>query len=341
MASPRDEFLEHTERAREFLSLNLSEADTRFNLVDPVLIVLGYRAPGDIRREVPVAATKEYLDYELRAGGQAHAIVEAKALRHTITDQHAGQCVQYASVLGIRWCLITNGVVWVLYDAYAKGPLADKRVAEVRIDGDEESTARAWSVLSLFSVESLSRSTPLTQLLVERVVTDELSRIDSPAINALRRAVKDRFGEQVSGQAVLDVLRAPAPDLSKSTGNEPSSSPNVEVADASPASKRTRRRSSVTSGIAQLVDAGLLPADAVLECKLYGVTHAARVRDGQIELGGQIFGTPSAAASSLRNGKATNGWITWRHKGESLAELRAKLVARTPAFAEISRDRAP
>jgi hypothetical protein len=332
VVSARDEFFEHAARAREFLSLNLSEADTRAYLVDPVLIILGYRAPGDIRREVPVAATKEFLDYELRAGGQAHAIVEAKALKHTVTDQHAGQCVQYASVLGVRWCLITNGVAWVLYDAYAKGPLAEKKVADVRLDGDEETTARAWSVLSLFSLESLSRSAPLTQLLIERVVADEMSRADSPAVNALRRAVKDRFGEQVSGQSVLDALRRPEAQTYRSADEV--TSPDAGATGRPSKIKRGRSRKNVISGVAQLVEAGFLPADAVLECKLYGVTHAARVRDGQIELNGELYATPSAAASALRAGKATNGWTTWRHKGESLSELRAKLLEQTPAFAD-------
>jgi hypothetical protein len=333
VVSARDEFFEHTARAREFLSLNLSEADTRAYLVDPVLIILGYRAPSDIRREVPVAATKEFLDYELRAGGQAHAIVEAKALRHAVTDQHAGQCVQYASVLGVRWCLITNGIVWVLYDAYAKGPLAEKKVVQVRLDGDEEAKAEAWSVLSLFSLESLSRSAPLTQLLIDRVVADELIRPDSPAVSALRRAVKDRFGEQVSGQAVLEAVQRSLGQVPVSPGDAPTL---VVGTDLATTKQKRRSETPKKTGVAQLVEAGLLPTDAVLECTLYGVTHGARVRDGQIEVEGKLYGTPSAAASALRAGKATNGWTTWRHKGASLAELRTRLLEQTPAFADKS-----
>jgi hypothetical protein len=328
VASARDDFLEHTARARKFLSLNLSEADTRAYLVDPVLGILGYLAPGDIRREVPVAATKEFLDYELRAGGQAQVIVEAKALKHAVTDQHAGQCVQYASVLGVRWCLITNGIVWVLYDAHAKGPLAEKKVAQVRLDGDEEATDEAWSVLSLFSLESLSRSAPLAQLLIERVVADELARPDSPAINAIRRAVKDRFGEHVSGQAVLDAVRRSVGQVSESSDLEVAPVAGADAGAVSPESSGGEPRKTTRSGVSRLVEAGLLPADAALECSLYGVTHVGRLRDGQIELDGNLYATPSAAASALRAGKATNGWTTWRHKGQLLAELRAQLAAK-------------
>jgi hypothetical protein len=81
-------------------------------------------------------------------------------------------------------------------------------------------------------------------------------------------------------------------------------------------------------GLNNLISAGLLPTDASLECKLYGVTHIARVRDGRIDLNGQLYDSPSAAASSLRDGKASNGWVIWKYEGEYLADLRARLPNR-------------
>jgi hypothetical protein len=321
-------FLEHTAMVRDYASMNLSEADTRAHLIDPVLSILGYRGVDDLRREVPVAATREFIDYELRAGGQSQAIVEAKAIRHNITDQHAGQCVQYASVLGVRWCLITNGVSWTIYDAHAKGPLAAKHVAVVRLDSDAHAATKAWSVLSLFSRESLSRSSPLTNLLIERVVFDELGRSDSPAIAALRRAVKDRFGETATGQAILDVLNENA--LPSGTSFTPAPEPAPPVSPRSGVVGR-RGRKGARSGLSELIDAGLLPADAALECTLYKKTFAARVKDGEIELQGTMYATPSAAASALRDGKASNGWVIWKYKGQLLADLRAKLTPSSSA----------
>ncbi len=109
---------------------------------------------------MPVPATKEAIDYELLVDGKAHAIVEAKAIHHQITTQDAAQAVQYASILGVRWCLITNGLHWALYDAHANIPLAEKRVAEVRLDGDPTMVAHAWTVLSLFSREAVASTSP-------------------------------------------------------------------------------------------------------------------------------------------------------------------------------------
>ena len=190
MSDFQDALLAHAERIAELLPYTHSEADTRANLVEPVLRMLGYTGVGDIRREVAVPATKEFLDFELRSGGRPLVIVEAKTARGALTDQHAGQCVQYAAVLGIPWCVITNGTSWALYNAYGKGPLQAKKVAQVRLNGSESELEEASRVLGMLSKQTMTHVNPLTSLLVERVVKDELSRPDSAAVTALKRAVR-------------------------------------------------------------------------------------------------------------------------------------------------------
>jgi hypothetical protein len=106
------------------------------------------------------------------------------------------------------------------------------------------------------------------------------------------------------------------------------------VADPAPSELRTkpqqRRLRGLAPGslpsLAELVQEGFLPADAELQCRLYGKVHTARIRDGQIELQGQLY-SPSAAAGLLRAGKASNGWVIWQYKGETLAILRDRLLA--------------
>jgi hypothetical protein len=182
------QFVAHSRRIPGLLALNLSEADTRAHAIDPVLRLLGYNEVSDIRREVPIPATKEFLDYALLVAGQPQVLVEAKALRHPITDQHMGQSVAYAAVLGIEWCLITNGKQWIVCNAYAKGPLESKKVADVTLGGDDLQTAAAWKTLALFARESLMQANPLTELLVDRVLIDELGRGDSAVVAAAESA---------------------------------------------------------------------------------------------------------------------------------------------------------
>ena len=73
--------------------------------------------------------------------------------------------------------------------------------------------------------------------------------------------------------------------------------------------------------IRDLVDAGLLPPDAVIEALVQKVPHSARVRNGMIEWEGRQFATPSAASMAIHHAESWNGWVDWRYKGELLTDL--------------------
>jgi hypothetical protein len=91
MPDTRAGFDEHVATVQQYTGLKLSESDTRAYLIDPLLRLLGFSDVKHLRREVTVPATKEFLDYELLVDGQPQVIVEAKALRHSLSDRHAAQ----------------------------------------------------------------------------------------------------------------------------------------------------------------------------------------------------------------------------------------------------------
>jgi len=321
-------FTEHVKLVREHVGLSLSEADTRAYLVDPVLRILGYETVGDLRREVSVPATKESLDYALLVDGKPHVIVEAKPVQQGVADQHAAQCVQYAAVLGVRWCLVTNGRQWALYDAYAKVALAEKRIIEVRLDTDDAAAQRAWKVLQRFSKQQQTTPNPLTDLLVERVVVDELGRSDSGAVDALRQAVKKRFGEAVKSTVVLSTLKrllegntsmASVPPGADTPPIRSKAAPPGPSA-VTPAPKKGGKR----VVLSDLIQASLLPNGAVLDLRVHGVTHVGHIKEKGIEVDGILYLSPSAAAAAV-TGRASNGWRDWSHKGETLDQLRTRL----------------
>ncbi len=112
----------------------LSEADTRAEFIDPVLAALGYRSIVDMRREVRIADTNESLDYVLQPDGKRQVAVEAKSIDRAILEKDAAQVVQYCSILGIRWAVVTNAREWRLYDQFDRGQLSAKLVYRVELD---------------------------------------------------------------------------------------------------------------------------------------------------------------------------------------------------------------
>jgi len=50
-------FQAHVQQVQGYLLLNLGESDTRVDLIDPLLRILGYKAVSDLRRGVSIPVT--------------------------------------------------------------------------------------------------------------------------------------------------------------------------------------------------------------------------------------------------------------------------------------------
>ena len=81
--------------------------------------------------------------------------------------------------------------------------------------------------------------------------------------------------------------------------------------------------------ISDLIEQGLLPAGTVLEWKRRGGNNFAAevLANGSIKTSdGRVHKSPSGAARSLVS-RPVDGWAVWRTKsGETLSELRSKLI---------------
>ena len=319
-------FFAHAVRVRaDFLGLTLSEADTRTHLIDPVVAMLGYTGLADVRREERIAATREAVDYVLLIDGQRHAIIEAKGVQHHITAGHAAQCVQYATVLGVRWCMITNGVIWALYDARGDRSLEDKHVATGRLDGDDIETAtEAWHVICVLARDPAVADRARRLVLIESEIGAQLAEADSPAIRALHRAIRKRFGESVPREAIAAVIAGWRQSRRTAPVEPPAAPPAEPVPPAEPEPARQPSKSDRIT-LSDLVDAGLLPQDAVLEHRLRGEVHAAPLRDGLIEWEGRHL-TPAQAVFAVQ-GLRRNGWQYWHYKGVRLSVLKKRFRA--------------
>ncbi|MBK8003912.1 MAG: DUF1524 domain-containing protein [Gemmatimonadetes bacterium] len=93
---------------------------------------------------------------------------------------------------------------------------------------------------------------------------------------------------------------------------------------------RAQTDSSITVEIADLIGAGHIAVGQSLYSRpgKYGGFTGKVLSDGRIEVGGQVFDTPSSAGQAIR-GKPTNGWHFWRLEPSgrrSLKEVRAEYL---------------
>jgi hypothetical protein len=96
-------------------------------------------------------------------------------------------------------------------------------------------------------------------------------------------------------------------------------------------SKRRTPRGRSPISIGDLLEAKLLKPDQRLTFRGRAVV-ATVAADGRITFGGNLYGTPSAAASAAADGMSYNGWLAWSTQSEggvfTLAELRDQLLAK-------------
>lgn len=79
--------------------------------------------------------TKEKIDYLLRVNGVPRIAVEAKSIDQPILEAHAAQVIQYASILGVEWAVVTNAREWRLYHQFAQADLPGKHLFTLDLVG--------------------------------------------------------------------------------------------------------------------------------------------------------------------------------------------------------------
>lgn len=192
-------------------SEGLNESETRAHLIDPILDALGYRSLREIRREVRLPDSGQFVDYLLTAGS-VRVVVEAKALRSGLTPRDASQLVGYCAMDGVRWALLTDGLRWEIFDIELPGNWQARRIAVVEIAdeaGTESSGTHDW--LALFAKDRLGVAeedlieharTERAQSLLDELLTDA----SSEAIQALTRALRTA-GLDVESREVVNLLQ--------------------------------------------------------------------------------------------------------------------------------------
>lgn len=114
-------------------ALRENEIRTRIALIDPLLRALGWDVSD------PALVTREYavsdggVDYALLGvDSKPVALLEAKHLDEALTA-HRMQMVNYASVSGVPYAVLTDGNHWELYEVFAQNLFEERRLLQVSI----------------------------------------------------------------------------------------------------------------------------------------------------------------------------------------------------------------
>ena len=327
-------------RARE-RGTSLGEENTKITMIDPILSALGWDVHefDEVRREYRRKPADNPVDYALLVMREPKLFIEAKDLAKDLGGRKwISQILGYATVVGVEWCVLTNGDEYRLYNSHAAVDVEQKLFRSFKLS-EPADRELARDTLMLLSREHLGEQ--LEDLwrahFVDRQVKAALNAVfenqDPSLVRLVRKATPGLKPSHIKESLKRADVRVSFPAL-----------PTVA---AKPAAKRKRapaKKTRTRSGVqvADLILAGLLEAPCTLEKTYKGTQLTATVDEtGGVVFDGKRYRTLSGAGAAARKsvtGKklATDGWRFWRvrvGKGEPrvIDVLRQELLRRRAA----------
>src|SRR5215204_6189921 len=179
---------------------NIGEQNTKAALIDPLLSALGWDIEDidEVSREYRRKPQDNPVDYALFMLRSPRLFVEAKGLEKDLSDRKwISQILGYATVVGVEWCILTNGDEYRLYNAHAPVDVEQKLFRVVRIS-DLDQEAYVLETLELLSKEKMADN--LLNVLwkahfidrhVSTVLKDLFQNDDAGLIRLIRRRIPE------------------------------------------------------------------------------------------------------------------------------------------------------
>ena len=265
--------------------------------------------------------------------------IEAKSLEKDLNDRKwISQNLSYATVVGVRWCVLTNGDEYRIYNSHAAVDVEQKLFRSVRTS-DTANANYVTDTLHLLSKEQM-QGRLLDELWkvhfidgnVSRSIESLLANEDAGLIRLLCKKAKGVTPSDVRASLKRAKIRIdfPVPTIAgvplsalrgkRQAGAKELGSSPIQLQVGQKARQKIEATADATVG--DLIHAGLIRTPFQIERDYKGVHLTAVVRqDGKVEFDEQAYDSLSTAAGMARKsvigastGRAypqTNGWKFW------------------------------
>ena len=322
---------------------SIGEQNTKAALIDPLLSALGWDVEDidEVSREYRRKPQDNPVDYALFMLRSPRLFVEAKGLEKDLSDRRwISQILGYATVVGVEWCVLTNGDEYRLYNAHAPVDVEQKLFRVVRIS-DPDQQDYALDTLELLSKEKMADN--LLNVLwkahfidrhVSMTLKDLLQSDDASLIKLIRRRTPELTPTEIRDSLKRADIHIDFPLISVSS--RPSNPAVKEEVDSSvaPADEEKPPKMINIPGVQviDLIRANLIDPPLKLEKEYKGRHLEAEVKpDGTIVFDGEAYRSLSLAAAFARKSvigvppgrkyPQTNGWVFWKYRDPETGRL--------------------
>ena len=175
-----------------------NEQAVRDQIVNPLLKSLGWDIENPDEIQPNVSTDEGIPDYCLFRSGKPILFIEAKKLSIDIEDKPAvKQLAKYCFGEGMKYGVLTNGAVWILFNAFQEGTtMADRILWKVDIEGDElTSSIKRLNIISKDNIENVETLVKKLQILDEiwESLLDEPKEITKGLIPVFDGLIKEGY----------------------------------------------------------------------------------------------------------------------------------------------------
>jgi hypothetical protein len=323
---------------------SIGEQNTKAALIDPLLSALGWDVEDidEVSREYRRKPQDNPVDYALFMLRSPRLFVEAKGLEKDLSDRRwISQILGYATVVGVEWCVLTNGDEYRLYNAHAPVDVEQKLFRVVRIsESDQEEYT--LETLELLSKEKMGDN--LLNVLwkahfidrhVSRALGELLQNDDASLIRLIRRKTPELTPSDIRDSLKRADIHIDFPVVSVSSQSssrevEDEVTLPVKVVEKVEEARKTLNIPGVH--VIDLIRANLFEPPLKLEKEYKGEHLEAEIQqDGTIVFDGETYRSLSLAAAFARKSiigapagrkyPQTNGWVFWKYRDTETGRL--------------------
>ena len=310
----------------------IGEQNTKASLIDPIIEALGWdtRNWEEVHREFKAKPRDKPVDYALKIMRKPRLLIEAKALGEDLSDRRwITQILGYATVVGVEWCILTDGDEYRFYNASAPVDADEKVFGSFKVSaGDADQAIKYLTPISRSNLEENLLESMWNAHFVDRRVRGTIQTLLDSADDGFVRLVckntpKLTPAAVADSLARLDILVRPGSGVPKRTGHGRKATAKPETRQSRKDAASEKKRVHLGVGVVDLITAGLLKPSMKLHRDSLGKRYEATLLpDGQLEFQGKRYSSPSLAGEAARRvatGKrhSTNGWDFWQVLDES------------------------
>jgi predicted type IV restriction endonuclease len=170
---------------------DVNESDTVTIVTDLLSEIFGFDKYSETTSEHSIRST--FCDLAVKLDGELAMLIECKAIGLDLKGSHIKQAVDYAANQGCEWVVLTNGILWQVYQVTFGKPIESDLVLDLDLLGLSHRKGDDVELLALLSREAWQKSR-LDDYAIQKQALSRFTiaavLLGEPCLSVIRREIR-------------------------------------------------------------------------------------------------------------------------------------------------------